>query len=82
MQALAEFAALVHGGNLNMSVDVSVSGLTHRFLIGSHNSLVLQRIEVSINNVQENLLTFFIAIDNPSLLLHTVCALLYSQFFR
>ena len=46
MQALAKFAAIVHGGKLDMKVDVSVPGLAHQFIVNNENTLVLQRIQV------------------------------------
>ena len=47
MQALAMFSAIVHGGQQDMTVDVGVPDLTHKFIVNSGNSLLLQRIEVS-----------------------------------
>lgn len=47
MQALAEFSAAVYGGKVDMTVDVAVPGLTHKFNVNSDNSLVLQRVEVN-----------------------------------
>ena len=47
MQALAVFSAIVYGGKEDLTVDVAVPGLSHRFTINDDNKLVLQRIEVS-----------------------------------
>ena len=47
MQALAVFSAIVHGGKEDLTVDVAVPGLSHRFTVNNDNKLVLQRIEVS-----------------------------------
>ena len=46
MQALAKFAAIVHGGKLDLKVDVSVPELAHQFIVNNENTLVLQRIQV------------------------------------
>ena len=46
MQALAQYAELVYGGEVDMSIDISAAGLQHHFAVTSKNNLVLQRIQV------------------------------------
>ena len=41
------FSSIVHGGKQNMTIDVAVPGMSHKFIINSDNKLVLQRLEVS-----------------------------------
>ena len=47
MQALALVSSIVYGGKQNMTIDVAVPGMSHKFTINSDNKLVLQRLEVS-----------------------------------
>ncbi|XP_065060175.1 alpha-1-macroglobulin-like isoform X3 [Rhopilema esculentum] len=46
MQALAMFSSIVHGGEIDLTVDAAVPGLAHRFSINNKNSLVLQKIKI------------------------------------
>ena len=46
MQALAMFSSIVHGGEIDLTVDAAVPGLAHRFSVNNKNSLVLQKIKV------------------------------------
>ena len=47
MQALAVFSSIVYGGKQDMTIDVAVPGMSHKFTINNDNKLVLQRLEVS-----------------------------------
>ena len=47
LQALAAFSSIVYGGKQDMTIDVAVPGMSHKFTINSDNKLVLQRVEVS-----------------------------------
>ena len=62
MQALAVFSSIVYDGKQNMTIDIAVPGLSHKFTINSDNKLVLQRLEVSFTCT-----THFFGIDTSFL---------------
>ena len=41
------FSAIVHGDKQDLTIDVAVPGISHKFTINNDNKLVLQRLEVS-----------------------------------
>ncbi len=65
MQALAQYAEIVYGGDVDMKIDVSTEGLQHQFAVSSSNNLVLQRLQVSyLNSVFSERVSFWLKTTN------------------
>ena len=63
MQALAAFSAIVHGGKQDLTIDVAVPGMSHKFSINDDNKLVLQRLEVSCHFELKNSKTMIVRLS-------------------